>query len=211
MLFEVRGSSLKSKTLWGGIFTREFCFGNILFKTCTKNLLCFHYFLPCCSCENHVNKLLVGLWKLNGILYNSIPSTLDFIRVYMPVFPFAVFAVEESVHILALNLSQLFFRSVHSVWDQNLIFIICTLQFCIIVSVQFSHSVVSNSLQPHGLQHARPPCPSPTPGVYSDSCPLSRWCHPTISSSVVPFSSCLQSFPASGSFPVSLMIVTCLS
>ena len=67
-------------------------------------------------------------------------------------------------------------------------------------SVQFSHSVVSYSLQPHGLQHTRPPCPSPTPGVYLDSCPLSRWCHPTSSSSVIPFSSCPQSFPASGSF-----------
>ena len=64
-------------------------------------------------------------------------------------------------------------------------------------SVQFSHSVVCDSLWPHGLQHARPPCPSPAPGVYPNSCPLSRWCHPTISSSVVPFSSCLQSFPAS--------------
>ena len=70
-------------------------------------------------------------------------------------------------------------------------------------SVQFSHSVVSDSLWPHGLQHIRPPCPSPTPGVYPDSCPLSWWCHPTISSSVVPFSSCLQSFPASGSFKMS--------
>ena len=59
---------------------------------------------------------------------------------------------------------------------------------------------MSNCLWPHGLQHARPPCPSPTPGVYSNSCPLSWWCHPTISSSVIPFSSCLQSFPASGSF-----------
>ena len=66
---------------------------------------------------------------------------------------------------------------------------------------QFSHSVVSDSLRPHGLQHSRPPCSSPTPGVYSNSCLLSRWCHPAISSSVVPFSSCLQSFPASGSFP----------
>ena len=62
---------------------------------------------------------------------------------------------------------------------------------------------MSKSLKPHGLQQLRPPCPSPTPGVYSKSCPLSWWCHPTISSSVVPFSSCLQSFPASGSFPVS--------
>ena len=65
-------------------------------------------------------------------------------------------------------------------------------------SVQFSCSVVSNSLQHHGLQHPKPPCPSPTPGAYSNSCPLSWWCHPTISSSVVPFSSRLQSFPASG-------------
>ena len=64
----------------------------------------------------------------------------------------------------------------------------------------FSHSVVSCSLQPHGLQHARLPCPSPTPGACSDSCPLSWWCHPTISFSVVPFSPCLKSFPTSGSF-----------
>ena len=70
-------------------------------------------------------------------------------------------------------------------------------------SVQFSCSVVSGSLQPRGLQQATPPCPSPTPGAYSNSCPLSRWCHPTISSSVIPFSSCLHSFPASGSFPMS--------
>ena len=72
-----------------------------------------------------------------------------------------------------------------------------TRHFC---SVLFSHSVVSDSLQPYELQHSRPPCPSPTLGVYSNLCPLSRWCHPTISSSVVPFSSCPQSFPASGSF-----------
>ena len=67
------------------------------------------------------------------------------------------------------------------------------------ISVQFSHSVMSDSLQPHELQHARPPCPSPTPGVHPNPCPLSRRCHPTVSSSV-PFSSCPQSFPASGSF-----------
>ena len=70
----------------------------------------------------------------------------------------------------------------------------------LISSVQFSCSVLSDSLGPHGLQHTRPPCPSSTPGVYSNSCPLSWWCHPTISSSVVPFSSCLQFFPASESF-----------
>ena len=67
-------------------------------------------------------------------------------------------------------------------------------------SVQFSLPVVSDFLQPHGLQHARPPCLSSPPGVYSNSCSLSWWCHPTISSSVIPFPSCLQSFPASGSF-----------
>ena len=71
------------------------------------------------------------------------------------------------------------------------------------VSVQFSLSVMSDPLHPHGLQHARPPCPSPTPGAYSNSCPSCQWCHPTISSSVVPFCSCLQSFPASGSFQMS--------
>ena len=70
-------------------------------------------------------------------------------------------------------------------------------------SVQFSHSVMFDSLWPHGLQHTRPPCPSPAPGVYSISRPSSQWCHPAISSSVVPFSSCPQSFPASGSFPMS--------
>ena len=69
--------------------------------------------------------------------------------------------------------------------------------------VQFSHSVVSDSLRPHELQHARPPCPSPTPKVHPNPCPLNRWCHSTISSSVIPFSSCPQSFPASGFFPMS--------
>ena len=72
-----------------------------------------------------------------------------------------------------------------------------------LASVQFIHSVVSNSLQPHGLQHARLPCLSPTPRAHWNSCPLSLWCHPTISSFVVPFSSHLQSFPASGSFQMS--------
>ena len=71
------------------------------------------------------------------------------------------------------------------------------------VSVQFSHWVTSNSLRPHGLPHARPPCPTQTPGAHSSSCPLSQWSHPAISSSVVPFSSCLQSFPVSGSFQMS--------
>ena len=76
------------------------------------------------------------------------------------------------------------------------------------VSVQFSRSVVSDSLRPHESQHARPPCPSPTPGVYPNSCPLSGWCHPTISSSVVPVSSCLRSFPAPGCFQMSQLLAS---
>ena len=76
-------------------------------------------------------------------------------------------------------------------------------QILLVRSVQFNCSVMSDSLLPHGLQHTRPPCPSPTPRVYPNPCPLSRWCHPTISSSVVPLSPCPQSLPASGSFPVS--------
>ena len=75
-------------------------------------------------------------------------------------------------------------------------------------SVQFSSSVVSDSLRPHGMHHARAPCPSPAPRVYSNSCPLSQWCHPTISSSVNHFSSRLQSFPGSGSFPMSQLFAS---
>ena len=75
-------------------------------------------------------------------------------------------------------------------------------------SVQFSHSVMSHSLQPHEPQHTRPPCPSPTPRVHPNPCPSSRWCHPTISSSVVPFSSCPQSFPASGFFQMSQLFAS---
>ena len=75
-------------------------------------------------------------------------------------------------------------------------------------SDQFSRSVIPDSLQLHELHHARPPCPSPTPRVYPSSCPLSRWCHLTISSSVLPFPSCLQSFPTSGSFPMSQLFAS---
>ena len=77
-----------------------------------------------------------------------------------------------------------------------------------IQSVQFSCSAVSDSLWPHKLQHTRPPCPSPTPEVHPNPCPLNRWCHPTISSSVVPFSTCPQSFPASGSFQMSQLFAS---
>ena len=85
----------------------------------------------------------------------------------------------------------------------NTLFDITSYPYFALPSVEFSRSVVSDSLWPHGLQHARLPCPSPTPGACSNSYPSSWWCHPAIPSSVIPFSSCLQSFPASGSFPVS--------
>ena len=80
--------------------------------------------------------------------------------------------------------------------------------FCFYYLVQFSRSVVSDSLWPRESQHARPPCPSPTPGIYPNTCPLSWWCHPTVSSAVIPFSSCPQSFPASGSFQMSQLFAS---
>ena len=102
------------------------------------------------------------------------------------------------------------FYSLKYTWFCVLLFIIQEIlgkksyqAYCHLNSVQFSHSVVSDSLWPHELQHARPPCASPTPGVHQNSCPSSRWCHPAISSSVVPFSSCPQSLPGSESFPMS--------
>ena len=76
------------------------------------------------------------------------------------------------------------------------------------INLHFSRSVMSDSLRPHGLQHSRPPCPSSTPGACSNSCPLSQWCHSTISTSVVPFSFCPQSFPASGSLPMSWLFTS---
>ena len=95
---------------------------------------------------------------------------------------------------------QVRWSGIHISWQIFQFVVIHTKTFS---SVQFSHSVVSDSLRSHESQHARPPCPSQTPGVYSNSCPSSQWCHPAISSSVIPFSSSPQSFPASGSFPTS--------
>ena len=93
------------------------------------------------------------------------------------------------------------FHTEYSQWFVMVHIVGCVIKFS---SVQLSHSVVSDSLWPHGLQYARPPCPSPTPGVHSDSQPSSQWCHPASSSSVVPFSSRPQSIPASRSFPMKL-------
>ena len=109
---------------------------------------------------------------------------------------------QEDTHYLVLSIHPSIYQAVNIciVLNQN----------HILSSVQFSHTIVSDSLQPHGLQHARPLCPSPNPGVYSNSCPLSWWCHPTTLFSAVPFSSCLQSFPASGSFPPSQQVAKVL-
>ena len=100
-----------------------------------------------------------------------------------------------------------FIKSINHLWIKltniEMIYVPLFRSLVSLCSVLFSQSVLSDCLRPHGLQHVRPPCPSPTPRVYSNLCPLSQRCHPTISSSVVPSSSCLQSFPASGSFQMS--------
>ena len=93
-------------------------------------------------------------------------------------------------------------------WESSCVLLSQTLNFQKLHSVQFSCSVVSDSLWPRGLHHARPPCPSPTPGVYPNSCPLSWWWHPTISFSVIHFSSCPQSFPASRFFQMSQLFAS---
>ena len=98
-----------------------------------------------------------------------------------------------------------FFKKARILWFGELFSCIWFMSFS---SVQFSCSVVSDSLQPYKPQHTRPPCPSPTPGVHPKPCPLCQWCHPTISFSVIPFSSCPQSFPASGSFPTSQLFAS---
>ena len=123
--------------------------------------------------------LSLGLeWKLT---FSSLGATPEFFK-----FAGILSAALSKHQLLRFERTHLEFHHLHSVQ-----------------SVQFSCSVVSDSLWPHELQHARPPCPSPTPRVYSSSCPSSQWCHPAIPSSVVPFSSCPQCLPASESFPMS--------
>ena len=124
----------------------------------------------------------VRAWAKFPVSHSSFPLALCFIRGSRCVS--ASLSFSSSHPLLSRMFSSLFSMS----------------ETMTLSSVQSSHSIMSDSLWPHALQHARPPCPSPTPGVYPNPCPLSWWCHPTISSSVVPFSSHPQSFPASGSF-----------
>ena len=129
--------------------------------------------------------------------------------VTFPSIPYIPYLLQEAFHydLLLLPIQSLqkyfLFRLSLALSSFSLILKLFYLKFS-----QFSCSVVSDSLRPHGLQHARPPCPTLTPGVYPNSCLLSRLCHPTISFSVFPFSSCLQSFPAPGSFQMSQLFTS---
>ena len=153
-------------------------------------------------------------------LLASLPSTVSASLICLPPSPWLKFLCKISGHQVQGFICKSVWHLVLSVFSPPIIpvilvpkgFLLCfcllralepELEFESVASVQFSRLVVSDSLQPHGLQHASLPCPSPTPRACLNSCPSSRWCHPTISSSVVPFSSCLLSFPASGSFSMS--------
>ena len=154
---------------------------------------------------------------MNSVWY----SPPEFSSVYKTVLPLtcggwhvALHGCKPSVAILCWsqintlllgNCQSIYFQSTDNIYVGPIMllfryFLLWALFWSFGYLVQFSHSIMSNSLQPHEPQHTRPPCPSPNPRVYPNSCPLSRWCHLTISSSVIPFSSCLQSFPTSGSF-----------
>ena len=146
---------------------------------------------------------ILGTWKPSFFEVAHMSSSLDICSGYLEKklkreFTFTANNVYISSHSSYLTMWQL----QYSMWFQLKI-----LTF-VEHSVQFSCSVVSDSLRPHESQHSRPPCPSPTPRVHSDSRPSSQWCHPAISSSVVPFSSCPQSLPASESFPMSQLFAT---
>ena len=140
-------------------------------------------------------------------IWNSTCSLLVYRKVIVYIYPVSYnlaiisywFWVEEAGFYFLSVLWGFLCRSSYHLWTK----IVFPCYLISDHSVQFSRSVMSDSLQPHESEHARPPCPSPTPGVHSDSHPLSQWCHSAISSSVVPFSSCFQSLPTSESFPMS--------
>ena len=147
-----------------------------------------------CALEKKVYSFAFG-WKILKISMRSVSSNVSFKTCFslVTLFCWSVHWCEWGVRVCYYCVTINFSFYVRQCLSHVLR---CSYVGCI-SSVQFSCSVVSDSLWPHGLHHARLPCPSPTPRVYSNSCPLSRWCHPTVSSSVVPFSSRLQSFPTS--------------
>ena len=141
-----------------------------------------------------LNLLRCDIWPKMWSILENVPCALEK-KVYSSAFGWNILKISKRS--ISSNVS---FKTCVSL----LIFCFNDLSFGVqFSSVQFSCSVMSDSLWPHESQHTRPPCPSPTPRVYPNSCPSSRWCHPTISSSVIPFSSCPQSLPASESFPMS--------
>ena len=157
-----------------------------------------YFSLQCMDFSN----LLIGSWILNH--WTRSPSSAVFLSSPHPPSTWHCQTFENLYQLLSVKLYCL---SVFTSEILHFSYLLWFFSLCELpvysVSVQFSHSVMFDSLQPHGPQHARLPCPSPTPGACSNSCLLSQWCHPTISSSVIPFSSLLQSFPASESFPLS--------
>ena len=137
------------------------------------------------------------IWKSRGI---TLPTKVHLVKAM--VYPVAVYGCESWT--FAFNFPSFSEEERRESWKlKNWCLWTVVLEKTLNGPLQFSHSVVSDSLRPHEPQHARPPCPSPTPRVHPNPCTLSRWCHPTILSSVVPFSFCPQSFPGSGSFPMS--------
>ena len=151
--------------------------------------------------------ILILLTHKHGILFHLfVSSSVSFIIVLffsVQIFHFLVNIIHSYFIVFDATVNKIIFIILFSLllWMKLFLFqMVLLLVYRNISSVQFSRSVVSDSLWPHESQHARPPCPSPTPRVYSNSCPSSQWCHPAISSSVVPLSSCSQSLPASGFF-----------
>ena len=164
---------------------------SIFWRLC-KIVIFYFYMFAGIHLENHL-----GL----GFLCRKVFTYDSFILVVLGIFEVFLFLLGSVlVYFLGICLVCLIFPIS---WYKGAYFLLISVS-----SVQFSHSVVSNSLWPHEPQHTRPPCPSPVPGVYPNPCPLTWWCHPTISSSVVPFSSCPQFFPASGSFQISQLFAS---
>ena len=165
---------------------------------------------PCCKffSEHRVPHFCSPPWiPLRGCWKSAAAAAHDLIRIEVDgKWQFVYDTPKGTTHLAPKALGDLYNRRCKGKEPVTI-----TLKFTVgrlDLSVQFSCSVVSNSLRSHGLQHARLPCPSPTPGACSNSCPSSRWCHPTISPSVIHFSSFLQSFPVSGSFPVSQFFIS---